>query len=104
MPDTVVYAPYYMPTDHPKWSWSDDKLIAESFGYLKRINPALTDADRLASRAGRLRFAQPVCEPGFAARIPPIRTPIEVVDPRWGNFVTQIIAFIIVALVVVKPF
>lgn len=76
MPDTVVYAPYYMPTDHPKWSWSDDKLIAESFGYLKRINPALTDADRLASRAGRLRFAQPVCEPGFAARIPPIRTPI----------------------------
>jgi protoporphyrinogen oxidase len=77
LPDTVVYVPYYMPTDHPKWGWSDEQLIEESFGYLRRINPALTDADRLASRAGRLRFAQPVCEPGFAAKIPPIRTPIE---------------------------
>lgn len=76
LPDTVVYIPYYMPTDHPKWTWSDAQLIAESFGYLQRINPALTPEDRLASRAGRLRFAQPVCEPGFAARIPPIRTPI----------------------------
>lgn len=75
--ETVVYAPYYMPTDHAKWSWSDDRLIEESFGYLKRINPDLTDADRLASRAGRLCYAQPVCEPGFAAKIPPIRTPIE---------------------------
>jgi protoporphyrinogen oxidase len=76
MPDTVVYVPYYMPTDHPKWSWSDRELADESFGYIRRINPALTDDDRLASKVGRLRYAQPLCEPGFAARIPPIRTPI----------------------------
>jgi len=25
---------------------------------------------------GRLRYAQPVCEPGFADRLPPIQTPI----------------------------
>ncbi|MDP3659470.1 NAD(P)/FAD-dependent oxidoreductase [Phenylobacterium sp.] len=75
-PQTVVYLPYYMPTDHPKWSWSDEALIEESFGYLRRINPNLADSDRLASRVGRLRYAQPLCEPGFAARIPPIRTPI----------------------------
>jgi protoporphyrinogen oxidase len=77
LPDAVVYVPYYMPTDHPKWGWSDAALIEESFSYLKRLNPALTDADRLASRAGRLRYAQPVCEPGFAAKLPPVRTPIE---------------------------
>ena len=77
LPDSVVYVPYYMPTDHPKWSWSDEQLIAESFGYLQRINPALTPDDRLASKAGRLRYAQPVCEPGFAAKLPPVRTPIE---------------------------
>jgi protoporphyrinogen oxidase len=76
LPDTVVYVPYYMPTDHPKWGWSDEQLIAESFGYLRRISPQLTDADRLAGKVGRLRYAQPLCEPGFAARIPPIRTPI----------------------------
>jgi protoporphyrinogen oxidase len=77
MPDAVVYVPYYMPTTHPKWSWTDEQLIAESFGYLQRLNPALTPGDRLASKVGRLRYAQPLCEPGFAAKIPPIRTSIE---------------------------
>ena len=77
LPDTVVYVPYYMPTDHPKWSWTDAQLIDESFGYLQRINPALTPKDRIASKAGRLRYAQPLCEPGFAAKLPPVRTPIE---------------------------
>ena len=76
MEHTVVYAPYYMPTDHPKWTASDQAFIEESFGYIRRLNPALTDADRLTSKVGRLRYAQPLCEPGFAARIPPVRTPI----------------------------
>lgn len=76
MPNAVVYVPYYMPTDHPKWGWSDEQLIDESFGYIRRINPDLTETDRLTSRVGRLRYAQPLCEPGFAAKIPPIRTPI----------------------------
>jgi protoporphyrinogen oxidase len=75
-PQPIVYVPYYMPTDNPKWSWTDAQLIEESFGYLRRINPDLTEADRLASKVGRLRHAQPLCEPGFAAKIPPIRTPI----------------------------
>ncbi|MDB5467289.1 MAG: FAD-dependent oxidoreductase, partial [Phenylobacterium sp.] len=75
-PQPIVYVPYYMPTDNPKWSWTDAQLIEESFGYLRRINPDLTEADRMASKVGRLRHAQPLCEPGFAARIPPFRTPI----------------------------
>ena len=74
--DTVVYVPYYMPTTNPKFTQSDEALVAESFGYLKRINPAITDRDRIASTVGRLRHAQPLCEPGFAAKIPPIRTEI----------------------------
>ena len=75
-PTTIVYVPYYMPTDNPKWSAPDAEFVEESFGYMKRINPALTDADRLTSQVGRLRYAQPLCEPGFAARIPAIRTTI----------------------------
>lgn len=75
-PQTIVYVPYYMPTDNPKFAASDESFVAESFGYLKRINPALADFDRLASHVGRLRHAQPLCEPGFAAKIPPIRTAI----------------------------
>ena len=73
---TIVYVPYYMPTTQAKWSASDESFVNESFAYLKRVNPALTDADRIASTVGRLSHAQPLCEPGFAKRIPPIRTEI----------------------------
>jgi protoporphyrinogen oxidase len=75
-PDTIVYVPYYMPTTSPHWRRSDEDLINEAFGYLKRVNPSLTDADRIDARTGRLRFAQPVCPPGFRAMIPKTQTPI----------------------------
>jgi protoporphyrinogen oxidase len=74
--ESIVYVPYYMPVHHPKFSWSDQGLLDEAFGYLQRINPALTVDDIVASHVARLRYAQPICEPGFARRIPPIQTPI----------------------------
>ena len=40
------------------------------------MNPELTREDIIAAHAARLRYAQPVCEPGFAAKIPPVETPI----------------------------
>jgi protoporphyrinogen oxidase len=73
----VVYVPYYMPTDNAKFCWTDEKLLDEAFGYLCRVNPALTRQDIIAAHVARLRYAQPVCEPGFAAKLPPIRTPIQ---------------------------
>jgi protoporphyrinogen oxidase len=76
LPQTIVYVPYYMPVTNPKFQEPDDTFVEESFAYLRRLNPAITAADRLASRVGRLRHAQPLCEPGFAAKIPPIRTSI----------------------------
>lgn len=74
--DTVVYVPYYMPQTHPKFTRDDATFVREAFGYIKLINPSITDADLLASRVGRLKHAQPVCEPGFLAKIPPIQTEI----------------------------
>ena len=40
--DHVVYTPYYMPITTPKWSWTDERLIAQSYSALQLINPALT--------------------------------------------------------------
>ena len=74
--DTIVFVPYYMPVTNPKWAYSDERLLEEAFGYLKLINPRLTDADLIDSRVGRLRYAQPVCPPGFGAMIPPVQTPV----------------------------
>ncbi|MBV8753809.1 MAG: NAD(P)/FAD-dependent oxidoreductase [Hyphomicrobiales bacterium] len=74
--DTVVYVPYYMPVSHPKFARSDALFRAEAFGYLKLINPALGEGDVIACHVGRLRHAQPVCPPGFAAMLPPIESAI----------------------------
>jgi protoporphyrinogen oxidase len=74
--ESVVYVPAYMPNDHVKFKWTDRELLDEAFVYLQRMNPELTEADIVASHVARLRHAQPVCEPGFAAKIPPIQTPI----------------------------
>jgi protoporphyrinogen oxidase len=74
--DAIVYVPFYMPTDHPKFRWADDALLAEAFNCLKQVNPSLTPEDIIASHVARLRYAQPVCPAGFAAQIPPMKTPI----------------------------
>jgi protoporphyrinogen oxidase len=76
LPHTVVYVPYYMPRTQSKWGWTDRQFIDEAFGYIRRINPAVTDADLIDSKVGRLTFAQPVCEPHFERKLPPIQTPI----------------------------
>jgi protoporphyrinogen oxidase len=74
--DTVVYVPYYMPTTHPRFSWLDDQLLDEAFDCLQRINPAVAATDIIATKVARLRYGQPICEPGFAAKIPPTQTPV----------------------------
>jgi len=74
--NTVVYIPYYMPVTNPKFARDDESFRAETFGYLKLINPGLDEADVIACHVGRLRHAKPVCPPGFAAMLPPIQTAI----------------------------
>lgn len=74
--DHVVYVPYYLPWDHPSFAESDQWFIDRVCGYLKTINPSFTDADIIDVRASRYRFAQPICEPGFSQKLPPIELPV----------------------------
>jgi len=74
--DTVVYVPYYMPVTQPKWQWSDQQFIDEAFGYIRKVNPDITGSDFIDAKVGRLKYAQPVCEPNFLDKLPPIQTPI----------------------------
>lgn len=73
---TFVYVPYYMPVTNPKWGWDDDAFIAEAFAAIRKVNPALTQADLLGARVGRLRYAQPVCGPDFLKTLPAVQTAI----------------------------
>ncbi len=74
--DTVVYIPYYMPVTQPKFAKDDAHFRTESFNYLKLLNPQLRDDELIACHVGRLRHAQPVCQPGFLAMLPPVETAI----------------------------
>lgn len=73
----ILYAPFYMPKTHPKWSQPNDELIDEVIGYLKRINPEFSSDWILARHCHRYEFAQTICPPGFQAMLPPMKTPIE---------------------------
>lgn len=74
--DTVIYVPYYMPVTQAKWHWSDKQFIDEAFGYIRRVNPEISQSDLIDAKVGRLKHAQPVCEPNFREKLPPIETPI----------------------------
>lgn len=75
--DNIVYVPYYMPVTDPRFSMTDAELVADSSACLRNLNPQFTPDDLIDARVARLRYAQPICEPGFAGKIPPIETPIE---------------------------
>lgn len=73
----IVYVPFYMPGDHPKFGEADEVFLKKVRAYLKKINPQLSDEDFLDLRASRYRFAQPIGIPGFLETIPSAKLPIE---------------------------
>jgi protoporphyrinogen oxidase len=73
----IVYVPFYMPGEHPKFAEPDAVFVGKVRTYLKKINPALRDEDFLDIRASRYRHAQPICEPGFLGKLPPAKLPVE---------------------------
>jgi len=76
MSPSIIYAPFYMPKTHPKWSHSNDQLIEEVIGYLRKLNPAFTPEWVLSRHCHRYEFAQTICPPGFYEILPPMKTPI----------------------------
>lgn len=74
--EKILYAPFYMPKTHPKWSLPNEALIEELIGYLPRLNPAFQRDWVIASHCHRYEFAQTICPPGFQDMLPPMRTPL----------------------------
>lgn len=73
----VVYVPFYMPGEHPKFGDPNEVFLDKVRRYLKKINPALTDDDFIDMRASRYRHAQPICDPGYLSRLPPASLPVK---------------------------
>lgn len=75
--DKIVYVPYYMPADNTKYQDSDAVFEVKVKQYLKMINHTLEEDDFLAIHVSRYRYAQPICEPDFISKLPPIKLPVE---------------------------
>lgn len=73
----VVYVPFYMPGEHPKFSDGDEVFLSKVKRYLKKINPSLEEKDFLDLCASRYRYAQPICDPGYLDKLPPVGLPVK---------------------------
>ena len=73
---TIIYVPFYMPAENPKYLEPDSKFIDKVKHYLKMINADLTESDFIDVMASRYRFAQPICEPGHLESLPLMRLPV----------------------------
>ena len=75
--NSIVYVPFYMPGEHPKFAEADEVFLEKVKTYLKKINPELHDDDFIDIRASRYRHAQPICDPGYLSKLPPTALPIK---------------------------
>lgn len=73
----VVYVPFYVPGEHPLYTEPDEVFLNKVRRYLKKINSALTDDDFIDIRASRYRYAQPICDPGYLEKLPPVGLPVQ---------------------------
>ncbi len=73
----ILYVPFYMPGEHPKFAEPDQAFLDKVRRYLKKINPELRDEDFIDLRASRYRYAQPICDPGFLGKLPPVALPVK---------------------------
>ena len=73
----IVYIPFYMPGEHPKFGEPDSAFLNKARRYLKTINPALCDQDFVDLHASRYRYAQPICNPGYLDPLPPVALPVK---------------------------
>ena len=73
----IVYVPFYMPGEHPKYQDDDHVYENKVSRYIKAINPAVTDSDITQIHVSRYRYAQPICGPGYLDRVPAASLPIK---------------------------
>lgn len=72
----IVYVPFYMPWDHPRFAASNEVFIEKTKNYIRKINQTISDDDFLDMHASRYRYAQPICQPNFRASLPNVKTPV----------------------------
>lgn len=72
----VIYIPFYLPTDEPRYRAADHDLFAEYAPMLRLINPGFSESWVKEYHVFRAPYAQPVFTTNFIDLMPAHRTPI----------------------------
>jgi protoporphyrinogen oxidase len=79
----IMYIPYYLRADDPRYSFSDEDLFHEYASMLKLVKPEFDPAWVKSYQVFRARYAQAICHTGFSELVP------EYVSPTQGLYVTD---------------
>jgi len=72
MNENIIYVPFYIHGDNPKYNDSDKVFIGKVCRYLKIINKNILDDDIIDVCVNRYKYAQPICVPNFLSKLPPV--------------------------------
>jgi protoporphyrinogen oxidase len=73
----IVYVPYYLPRNHPRYTLSDEETIADAIAALGIVNRGFSRRDVIDAVVSRDPYAQVICSTGFRLRTPEHQTPID---------------------------
>jgi len=77
--DHIVYVPFYIPQDDPKYRDDNQVFIDKVKRYFVKINPSLQESDFIDAMASRYYYAQPICQPSYMDSLPPVN----IVEGLW---------------------
>ncbi len=70
----ILYVPFYLHKDNPKYSESDEIFINKVKEYLQKVNSRMTEDKILDIRVFRYEYAQPVATTQFLSKLPAIES------------------------------
>ena len=82
--DNIVYVPFYLHKDNPKYSEPDEAFIEKVKAYFALINPDMTPDMIKDIRVFRYEYAQPVATRRFLDKLPPMAS-----DERKGFYMAD---------------
>lgn len=82
--DHILYVPFYLHKDDPKYQEPDENYINKVSKYINKVNPAFGSDSILDIRVFRYEYAQPVCTTEFLTKLPAIQS-----DERKGFYIVD---------------
>lgn len=73
--DKILYVPFYLHKNNPKYKKSDEVFKNKVKEYMKMVNPVFRDSYIKDMRVFRYEYAQPVATPHFLEKLPDMYSP-----------------------------